>query len=92
MLNFRFNSRKFFILTECFKSAFLFQINVRAGGRVDNLQLFYGGYEGRPHGGLGGTLLRLRLYEGHRRRIHTEEKAKVVAAAWGTELIQFLVR
>ena len=26
----------------------------------------------------------------HRRRINTEEKAKVVAAAWGTECIQFL--
>ena len=26
----------------------------------------------------------------HRRRINTEEKAKVVAAVWGIELIQFL--
>ena len=26
----------------------------------------------------------------HRRRIKTDEKAKVVAAVWGTELIQFL--
>ena len=26
----------------------------------------------------------------HRRRINTEEKAKVVAAVWGTEFIQFL--
>ena len=26
----------------------------------------------------------------HRRRIYTEEKAKVVAAVWGTEVIQFL--
>ena len=26
----------------------------------------------------------------HRRRTKTEEKAKVVAAAWGTEWIQFL--
>ena len=26
----------------------------------------------------------------HRRRIYTEEKAKVVAVVWGTELIQFL--
>ena len=26
----------------------------------------------------------------HRRRIYTEEKAKVVAAVWRTELIQFL--
>ena len=27
----------------------------------------------------------------HKRRIKTEEKAKVVAVVWGTELIQFLV-
>ena len=26
----------------------------------------------------------------HRRRIYTEENAKVVAASWGTELLQFL--
>ena len=26
----------------------------------------------------------------HRRKIYTEEKSKVVAAVWGTELIQFL--
>ena len=26
----------------------------------------------------------------HRKRINTEEKAKVVAAVWGTELIRFL--
>ena len=26
----------------------------------------------------------------HRRRIKTEENAKVVAAVWGTEFIQFL--
>ena len=26
----------------------------------------------------------------HRRRIYTEDKAKVVAAVWGTEFIQFL--
>ena len=25
----------------------------------------------------------------HRRRIKTEDKAKVIVAAWGTELIQF---
>ena len=30
------------------------------------------------------------LYIHHRRRIYTEEKAKVVTAAWGTELLQFL--
>ena len=27
----------------------------------------------------------------HRRRMKTEEKAKVIVAVWGTELIQFLV-
>ena len=27
---------------------------------------------------------------GHRRRIKTEEEAKVVAAVWGTELIKFI--
>ena len=27
--------------------------------------------------------------EDHRRRIKTEEKAKVVAGVWGTEFIQF---
>ena len=32
-----------------------------------------------------------RLGWGHRRRIKTEAKAKVVAAAWGTKLIQFIV-
>ena len=36
------------------------------------------------------TLLR-REGSDHRRRIETEEKAKVVAAVWGTEFIQFLV-
>ena len=30
-----------------------------------------------------------RVYGQQRRRIKTEEKEKVVAAAWGTELIQF---
>ena len=28
----------------------------------------------------------------HRKRINTKEKAKVVAAAWETELIQFLAK
>ena len=28
--------------------------------------------------------------QNHRKRIETEERAKVVADAWGTELIQFL--
>ena len=30
------------------------------------------------------------IASGHRRRIQTEEKAKVVAAVWGTAIIQFL--
>ena len=33
----------------------------------------------------------LTKYLFHRRKIYTEEKAKVVTAAWGIELIQFLV-
>ena len=42
------------------------QINIRAGGRVDSIQLLYGGYHGERHGGEGGALHRLRLYEGDR--------------------------
>ena len=30
------------------------------------------------------------MYKSQRRKINTEEKAKVVAAVWETELIQFL--
>ena len=30
------------------------------------------------------------MLSGHRRRINTEEKAKVVAALWGAEFVQFL--
>ena len=30
------------------------------------------------------------LFPNHRRRIYSEEKEMVVAAAWGTELLQFL--
>ena len=37
-------------------------------------------------------LLLLQLIAAYRRRINTEEKAKVVAAVWGKELIQFLSR
>ena len=33
---------------------------------VFTLQLLYGGYRGRVHGGEGGALFRLRLYEGDR--------------------------
>ena len=41
-----------------------------------------------------GGPLNLRIEEGfaHRRRIKTEEKAKVVTAVWGTELIQIYCR
>jgi len=42
------------------------QINIRAGGRVDSVQVIYAGYKGGHHGGRGGTLHRLRLYEGDR--------------------------
>ena len=31
-----------------------------------------------------------KMYKSQRRKINTEEKAKVVAAVWETELIQFL--
>ena len=33
---------------------------------------------------------KIRKHSEHRRKINTEKKAKVVAADWGTELIQFL--
>ena len=33
---------------------------------------------------------RIPVYKAYRRRINTEEKAKVVAAVWGTEFIQCL--
>ena len=38
------------------------------------------------------SLAKYRMRQGvaHRRRMYTEETAKVVAAAWGTECIQFL--
>ena len=36
------------------------------------------------------TAGQLTQVNGFRRRIYTEEKAKVVADAWGTELLQFL--
>ena len=39
------------------------QVNVRAGGRVDSLQLLYSGQQGGQHGGQGGQLTRIRLYE-----------------------------
>lgn len=42
------------------------QVNIRAGGRVDSMQLFYGGKPGGQHGGQGGQLHRLRLYSGDR--------------------------
>ena len=48
-----------------------------------------------PHGPKNNQNLRIKtdpimVGAGHRRRIYTEAKAKVVAAAWGSELIQFL--
>ena len=42
------------------------QVNIRAGGRVDQITMLYGGWRGRPHGGEGGALHRLRLYQGDR--------------------------
>ena len=33
---------------------------------MDQIQLIYAGYKGGTHGGQGGTLHRLRLYEGDR--------------------------
>ena len=42
------------------------QVNIRAGGSIDSIQVFYGGKEGGHHGGLGGHLHRLRLYSGDR--------------------------
>ena len=43
------------------------QITVRAGGRVDMLQILYEGHPGARHGGSdGGQLHRLRLYNGDR--------------------------
>jgi len=42
------------------------QINIRAGGSIDSIQMFYGGKPGGHHGGLGGHLHRLRLFSGDR--------------------------
>ena len=42
------------------------KVNIRAGGRVDSVQVIYAGYKGGVHGGQGGALHRLRLYEGDR--------------------------
>ena len=41
-------------------------MNIRAGGQVDQIQLIYAGHKGAKHGGFGGHLHRLRLYEGDR--------------------------
>ncbi|XP_023325434.1 zymogen granule membrane protein 16 [Eurytemora carolleeae] len=40
------------------------QINIRAGGRIDGIQILYGGHKGAYHGGQGGNLHRIRLYDG----------------------------
>ena len=42
------------------------KVNIRSGGRIDSVQVIYAGYKGGVHGGQGGTLHRLRLYEGDR--------------------------
>jgi hypothetical protein len=42
------------------------QINIRAGGSIDAIQLFYGGSPGGHHGREGGELHRLRLFQGDR--------------------------
>ena len=38
----------------------------------------------------GSTISSQKILSPHRRRIYTEEKAKVVTAVWGTEFIRFL--
>jgi len=40
------------------------QINIRAGGRIDAIQIDYGDYKARWHGGEGGELYKIRLYNG----------------------------
>lgn len=42
------------------------QINIRSGGRVDSIQMMYASYNGLVHGGQGGLLARIRLYNGDR--------------------------
>ena len=42
------------------------QINVGAGERVDSVELIYGPYHGGFHGGEGGKLHKIRLYQGDR--------------------------
>ena len=40
-------------------------INIRSGGSIDAIQIFYGNYRGRLHGWQdGGSLNKIRLYEG----------------------------
>jgi len=41
-------------------------INIRAGEAIDGIQIFYGNYQGYFHGGEGGFLHRIRLYNGDR--------------------------
>ena len=40
--------------------------------------------------GMGDVMANMVITPLQRRRLHTEEKAKGVAAAWGTEIMQFL--
>ena len=39
----------------------------------------------------GSTISSQKILSPHRRRIYTEEKAKVVTAVWGTEFIPLVV-
>ena len=59
-------------------------------GQVDAAESREGARDGTdaglPH--LPGHLIQQAQPQGTRRRIKTEEKAKVVAAVWGTEFIQ----
>ncbi|CAB4062933.1 unnamed protein product [Lepeophtheirus salmonis] len=41
-------------------------INIRYGARIDGIQLFYGNYIGKMHGGEGGRSIRIKLYKGDR--------------------------
>ena len=67
---------------------FKFQRNENMGSLIglSTVEVFF-----VPSGNYKVALRQLKLPP-HRRRIKTEEKAKVIAAAWGTELIQSLPR
>ena len=42
------------------------QINIGAGERIDSIEIIYGPYHGGFHGGEGGVLHKVRLYDGDR--------------------------